>query len=432
MIVGCASRPEAPDSGASRVLSVDDTRALSRAYRDALGAYYGQPQDLTAASAGFSRALALNPGADSLLYTLAQVAAEAGRVEEAFGWLEKLAASGSTLVPRAQDFPGLGGERFARLVEAVSATVPASHAPVAFTILERDLIPEGIAHDPDRDVFLLGSIRKRKVVAVRRDGTATDLVRPADAGMLSPLGMAMDARRRRLWIATNAAPTSEGFAQADRGRSELVQVDADTGGIAARYPRRTAGRHLLNDVAVDARGDVYTTDSEAGEVLRLRTSAAAGTDAFEVVVPAGELFYPNGLALGPDGASLFVADAVQGITRVRLATSERTVLRHAPGLTTRDIDGMYWWADGLVAVQNGTGAGRVVRFTLSPDGTEVARFEVLEANHPSFLIPTTGALAGDALYVIADSQIRSFDAQGRIWPPERLRPVEVIRVPLRR
>jgi hypothetical protein len=41
-------------------------------------------------------------------------------------------------------------------------------------------------------------------------------------------------------------------------------------------------------------------------------------------------------------------------------------------------------------------------------------------------------VVGDALYVIANSQLRSFDAQGRLWPLERLRPVEVLRVPLRR
>ncbi len=432
LVLGCASRPPSPDGGSARLLSVEDTRALARAYRDGLGAYYRQPQDLAGASAGFSRALALNPGADSLLYTLAQVAAEAGRPEEAFGWLEKLAAGETTLVPQAQDFPGLGGERFTRIVEAISAKAPSSHAAIAFTLGERDLIPEGIAHDPGPDRFLVGSIRKRKVVSVRRDGTASDLVRPVASGIRSPLGMTVDAQRRRLWVATNAAPTSEGFAESDRGRSELVQVNADSGALVARFPRHTPGRHLLNDVAVNALGDVYVTDSEAGEVLRLKQTVAPGTDGFEVVVPAGELFYPNGLALGPDGTQLFVADAVQGITRVELATGERAPLRHAAGVTTRDIDGMYWWADGLVAVQNGTGAGRVGRFILSPDRSEVARFEVLEVNHPSFLIPTTGAIAGDALYVIADSQIRSFDAEGRIFPPERLRPIDVIRVPLRR
>lgn len=432
LALGCASKPASPNGAGSRPLSEDDTRALAGAYRDAHAAYDKQPQDFAAAAAALSRALAVNPGADSLLYTLAQVTAEAGRTEEAFGWLEKLAASGTTLVPQTQDFPSLERERFGRIAQQISVTIPASHAPIAFTIAERDLIPEGIAYDPGRDRFLLGSIRKRKVIAVQRDGTVSDLVRPAASGLLSPLGMTVDAPRRRLWMATNASPRSEGFAASDRGRSELVQVDADTGVLVARYPRRTPGPHLFNDVAVDAQGDVYVTDSRADEVLRLRSTAPPGTDAFEVLVPAGELVYPNGLTLGLDGTDLFVADEVQGLTRIRLGTGQRAVLRHGPGVTTRDLDGMYWRAGGLVAVQNGTGGGRVVRFALSPDGTEVTRFEVLEANHPSFLLPTTGALADDALYVIADSQIRSFDAEMHLWPPDRLRPVEVLRIHLSR
>ena len=148
-------------------------------------------------------------------------------------------------------------------------------------------------------------------------------------------------------------------------------------------------------------------------------------------MPAGELIYPNGIALSQDGRTLYVADFVQGITAVRLDSGDRTIVRHALGLTTRDIDGMYLHGNSLVAVQNGTGTGRVVRFVLSPEGDQIVRTEVLEANHPSFILPTTGTIVEDAIYVVANAQLRSFDADGNIWPHEKLHPIDIIRVPLR-
>lgn len=427
---GCASRQAGPTTqppSTTDLISADDARALAVAHRQAAGAYFGG--DLPGAVDAFSRALALNPGTDSLLYTLGAVSAEAGRTEDAYKWLERLAETKSDLVPQPKDFPGLSGDRFDRLAQAMATHVP-RHGEVTFTLAERDLIPEGIAYDPAKKTFFVSSIRKRKVVAVREDGSVSDFVAPAAHGMLASLGMKVDAQRRHLWVASHASANMEGFTEADRGHAVLFRFDADSGRLLGRFPRQTPGKHLLNDVAIAADGTVYVTDSEAGEVLRLRPGVADG-DSFEVVVPGGELIYPNGLALSEDGHTLYVADFVQGLTTVDLGTGARAIVRHPRGVTTRDIDGMYLHEGSLLAVQNGTGAGRVVRFVLSADGQQVVRTEVLEANHPSFIIPTTAAIAGDAVYVLANSQLRAFDGEGKIWPAERLHPVQIVRVPLR-
>lgn len=423
---GCAAR-NAPSESRSELISAEEARSLAIAYREGMGAYVGR--DLAGATKALSRALELNPGADSLVYTLGALAAEAGRTDDAYGHLERLVAMRSDLVPVAGDFPGLSAERLERIGKTLARNGP-PHGKVAFTLDERSLIPEGIAHDPTTGTFFVGSIRKRKVVAVRPDGRVADFVGPRAHGLLAALGMKVDSQRRHLWVASYASPTMEGYTAEDSGRSTLFRFDADTGELLARYPRRTPGKHLLNDMVVDANGNVYVTDSEAGEVLRLRAHAAEG-DSFEVFIPAGELFYPNGIALSADGRRLYVADAAQGLTVAEVDTGARAIVRHPRGVTTRDIDGMYFRDGTLIAVQNGTGVGRVTRLVLSPDGDAVVRAEVLEANHPSFIIPTTGAIANDALYVLANAQLRSFDADGKIWPPEKLHPVQIVRVPLR-
>ncbi|MGE0451913.1 MAG: hypothetical protein AB7O37_08070 [Vicinamibacteria bacterium] len=54
----------------------------------------------------------------------------------------------------------------------------------------------------------------------------------------------------------------------------------------------------------------------------------------------------------------------------------------------------------------------------------------LDRDHPSFDIPTTGALVGDDLYYVASSQLRRFSADGRILPWEKLAQSTVLRTPL--
>ncbi|HEY0134492.1 MAG TPA: hypothetical protein VGB85_10440, partial [Nannocystis sp.] len=335
---------------------------------------------------------------------------------------------GSALVPQARDFPGLGGERFTAIIATTKAKIPRSPSALAFTIAERDLIPEGITLDPAHRTFFVGSMYKRKIVAIGPDGAARDLVASAADDLHSPLGMRFDATRGSLWVASSALPTMQGFDEAtDTGRAALHEYDAASGKLRARYPRDTQRPHLLNDLVLGPRGELYLTDSEAGEVLQLTPGPGAE---FEVLVPGGELYYPNGIALSDDASTLFVADFVHGLTAVRLADRRRITLPHPRGASTRGIDGLYFRRGGLIGVQNGAGAGRIVRFDLAPALDRVLGFEVLESGHPSFEIPTTGTLDGDTLVYIANSQMRSFD-DGEIFPADRLRPVELLRLPLK-
>lgn len=422
-----------PRGGASPPASVADGPVLGAAALAALTAAYAEVgaaltrSDLDAAVAALRGAAAINPGDASLEYTAASVLAAAGRAEEALAALERLDAQGSPLVPQAREFPGVAADRLAALQQAARARLPASPSARAFTLAERDLIPEGIAHDPASATFFVGSIYKRKVVAVGADGAPRDLIASAADGLYSPLGLRFDARRGSLWVASAATPEMQGFdAARDRGRAALHEHDAVTGRLRARYLRDEGGPHLLNDLVIGARGEVYVSDSEAGEVLLLTPGPGA---TFEAIVPAGALTYPNGVAISDDGTTLFVADFVHGVSAVRLADRERRTLSHPRGATTHGFDGLYFHRGALIGVDNGAGAGRIVRMILAPALDRVVRVEVLEAGHPAFDIPTTGVLVGDALVYIANSQLRSF-AGGKIFPAEQLRPIEVLRLAL--
>ncbi|HEY0096281.1 MAG TPA: hypothetical protein VGB96_18270, partial [Archangium sp.] len=181
----CAVRPAVPPPSATGVLSRSEVEALSATYLQAGGSLV--QGDLPAFANTLTRALDLNPGDESIVYDIAATLAQAGRSEESFSWLDKLVAMRSNLVPQDRDFPGLQGERYQRIVQALQRNTPAPRSTTAFTLSERDLIPEGIAHDPVTGTFFVSSIAKRKIVAVRPDGSVSDFA-TSEAQLDSVLG----------------------------------------------------------------------------------------------------------------------------------------------------------------------------------------------------------------------------------------------------
>lgn len=427
-LFACGPRPaSAPPAAAAQgdVLTADEVEKLAVGYL-AAGAAFGR-SDFGAVATAFREAAQINRGDDSLVYQEASALAAGGRHDEALIVLDRLAAMKSQRVPQPRDFPGVDPERLAAITDKIRAGLPPTRSKRVAVLPERDLIAEGVTLDAAARTFYVGSIHRRKVVAVGPDGAARDFIASAADELYSPLGMRHDPRRGALWIASSALPEMQGFDAAQHtGRAALHEHDAATGRLRDRWPRDTQRPHLLNDLAIDARGRIYVSDSLTGEVLQLDPAPGAQ---YEVLVPPGELYYPNGVALADDDSTLFVADFVRGVTAIRLATRARVTLPHPRGASTRGIDGLYFHRGALIGVDNGTGAGRIVRLDLAAALDRVVGTRVLEAGHPSFIIPTTGTLDGDALVYIANSQLRSF-ADGQIFPPEKLHPTELLRVPL--
>ena len=57
---------------------------------------------------------------------------------------------------------------------------------------------------------------------------------------------------------------------------------------------------------------------------------------------------------------------------------------------------------------------------------------MLERGNPLFEIPTTGAVAGDAYYYMANTQLRALGPGGVVKDREKLKPVVILRLELPR
>lgn len=296
------------------------------------------------------------------------------------------------------------------LQRRLDATVPrAERSQLAFTA-PAEIVPENVAFDPKTGAFFLGSLPQRKIVRIA-GGRATDFA----STDLSVLGMKIDAARRTLWAATGK--TGRG----DKGPSALVAFDVDTGERVARFATDDGRPHFFNDVVITAAEDVYVTDSAGGGVYRV--SGRARLDTF---LPAGTWSYPNGIALSSDERTLYISHE-RGTAAVDIATRAHAELPHPPEIPTIGVDGLYFHRGALVAIQNGMGRARIVRWRL--DGSRITRLEPLESRSAMLDHPTTGAIAGDRLYYINNFQARRLGPDG-VTVLKPLDPVRVLSLPL--
>lgn len=288
-------------------------------------------------------------------------------------------------------------------MRALAAALLLAAAPtVEFAVPVTHKLIEGIATD-GRTVWV-SSVIDRTIIA-QRDGRVREWMLPAD--IAQPLGMAWDAKRQLLWIATDCIDVA-GLKPCDRGA--LIAIDR-----AGRVRRKIAGPAPFHVGDVSARdGMVFVADSRNGAVYRL-----AG-DALVAVVAPGIGKSAQGSALTSDGKSLIVADYSQGITRIDLTSGERKLIL-LDGKPLRGVDGLARSGDWYVGVQNGGAIGRLLAFRVVNDALEV---KVLGEGW-ALTDPTQLAVTKDAVLVVADSGWATVDKPG-----QRDAPATIVRFPL--
>jgi gluconolactonase len=204
-------------------------------------------------------------------------------------------------------------------------------------------------------------------------------------------------------------------------RVSVTEPDGTVRTLADRYQGKRF--NSPNDVAVDRRGRVYVSDPRYvgddpreldfegvfrvdpdGSVHRLDTTAAK----------------PNGLAVSPDGTTLYVSDngperrALLALDLDDRGDVSRPRVLHDFG-AGRGIDGMTVTADGRVVAAAGTGPKGGV-YVFSPAGDELAFIPVPEPpTNVEFGGPDRKTLyvtAGKSLYRIATAMTGH-----HLWPP---------------
>lgn len=408
-----------------------ETRPWPAFYDEALQAL--ARNDVEAAIGAAERAARLAPpNHPFVLYAQLRAYTSGARYREAFDALSLLVEKGvaaDVLVSPAFE-PLRDQPRWAdwqpRLQEIVA---PVSRSVVAFRLAEPDLIPDALTYDRGSRRFLIGSLHKRKVIAVDEvTGRAADYATFREAGFLSVRGLEADNRRGALYVLSAGGAEMQDYSADVEDQSFLHRLQLSSGRQVTRLsPPAAAGGHQLRDLVQAPDGTLYLTDRRAGVVYRW-TPRAKNLERF---VSLGTYTSPTGLAWSGDGRALYVAH-LEGLSRIDMRTRDVQPVGHPAAMTLVGIDGLDTHEGDLIAVQNGLpGLSRVLRLRLAPDGLNMQAMDVLDANLPDHDVPAAGVVVADGYYYVANSQRRRFTAPGVPGPPGTLQKPIIRRVNLR-
>ncbi|PYS74633.1 MAG: hypothetical protein DMF69_01245 [Acidobacteria bacterium] len=369
----------------------------------------------------------LRPNHPRLMYNLAVAHALNGHPSEAVRWLRRTAEMGLIFPASSdKDFESLRDlpdfkevlKRFEKNKEPKINSLP------AFTVQEKDLVPESVAYDQQADIFYLSSVYKRKILSITQSGEVKVFVGESD-DLWSVMGMKVDRTNRVLWVCTTAHQQMSNYRPEDKGKSALLKYDLKNGKLLGKFePADTTTPHWLGDLAINSKGDVFATDSVTPAIYVVRHDS----NKLETFFEGAPFISPQGLDFTKDQKQLFVADYSKGIFLVDLKTRKASSI--ASDFTLLGIDGLYAYKGSLICVQNGVNPQRVIRLTLNKNLNRFDRFETIEANNPVFDEPTLGVLVKDRFYFIANSQWGAIDQSGHLAPVDKLKEPTILKLKL--
>jgi len=371
------------------------------------------------------KALALRPHDYAALYNLAVGNAQVGKIEAAVSHLRALAKMGLVLnLENAWFKDKLSGDpHYSQLVaELLQNQKPRGSSTVAFTVSQKDLYPEGIAHDAATGRFFVSSIHHRKIIEISASGGVKDFVSEKQDGIWSVMGLAIDGKRRVLWAASSSMPQTKDLEKDQLGRTGVFKYQLDSGKLLQSYLVQGDG-HNFGDLAVLDNGDLYITDTRAGSIWTI----GYGSNKLEKWLESSKFRSLQGICFNSDASLCFVADYTHGVYRIDMKTREMIRFSGRPDLTLAGIDGLIYFRNSLIAIQNGIPPHRVVQWRLNENGTAVRDVKVLEINNPIFDEPTLGTVVGDTLFYVAVSQWGSYTEDHLPLPLDKLKEIKILK-----
>ncbi|RZA50116.1 gluconolaconase [Serratia marcescens] len=302
--------------------------------------------------------------------------------------------------------------------------------------------PEGIAWNARAGAFLVSSLRGGQLGLVYPDGRYRRF--STGSGLITTSGMLVDAERNRVLVCNEDVGVSLNSASGTRNRvAQVLEFNLDTGALQQTYDLSSLSRGptLANDLALDAQGNIYVTDSFQPQIYKIdratrqvsilvRSARLMPADA--PAAAQGTQPYLNGIVYHPDGY-LIAADYTRGLLW-------KVTLDNAPAISEIRLPQRLKGPDGLrlknahelVIVQSypGRKGGMSGNVTLlaSSDGWASAHLAAV-ATPPGLDGPTGAALRDGEVWVVNSRYPRLF---ADVAQAERTRTFSIVRVALER
>ncbi len=346
----------------------------------------------------------IRPFHPTFTYNLASAYALNGKADASLAVLKKLVLMNNTTeFEKDTDFNSIQNTEGFKAVLALKATQNnlVANSKKAVTLSETALHPEGLTYLAKAKMWLVSSIHQRKIISFDpKTGVCTDWL--TDANLLSVFALKADAKEEFLWVATSAMPEMENFSAALDGKAEILKVNIKTKQIVKRYT--IEGHHVFGDIYVTKNNAVYISDSAKPMLYKIENEEIKPFVSFE-----NEGLNLQGITMNDKEDKLFVADYLKGIAVVEIKTLSKTWLQLPEGTIGKGIDGLVFYKNKLIAVQNGVTPIRLTQFNLNKAQNGIESFRILDNNRPEFDEPALATMVGNKLYFFANSPWKAYD-----------------------
>ena len=324
------------------------------------------------------------------------------------------------------DFVSLwNSNEFKKIVEKFnSAKNHYGQSEFAFELPEKDLLTESVAYNPLTETFYISSVHKSKILSYNKTESVKLFCESGEATFGGAFGMKVDSKNNLLWACTGFLPQVEGYTENHKGINEAVKYDLTTGKVLNKY-KISEGDHLFGDLVLNSNGDVYIADSRDNNIYLIKN----GSDKIEPFLISDTFASLQGIDFSSDEKYLFAADYSMGVYKIDMNTKNITALKISNDLTDLGIDGLYFYKNSLIGIQNGVTPQRVIKMNLGKNYDSITSWELIEANNEYFFEPTLGVLNGDDFYYIANSQWPNFQRDGTV-DVEKLQNPVILKVKL--
>lgn len=305
---------------------------------------------------------------------------------------------------------------------------PFGEGKVAFSLPKGDHLYEALGYDPARKQFLVGSVRDGTVQRMSQDGKLEDFIKPdASNGLWSVYALSVVPEDDALYVASTASVYFRDFNKDDYGKAGVFKFQLSSGKFLAKYllePDSEA--RTLSSIVAGKGGRVFAADGLRNQIYRIDGKE------LKVLVSNPQLTSVRGLALDDSGKKLYFSDYALGVFGVDLAAGKGFDLAYdAATLFLGGVDGLYWYDNALVIVQNGAAPVRVMRLSLDSDGRKITRVAPIDAANAAFGVTAGGTIRDNDLYFIANSQRNEYGTYGTPKDGAKLAAVQVFRSDLK-